>query len=511
MASDARYRFGPLERRGLIGGWRSGQVAGVGTGLAAAVGLVRADPRLAGVAAALLCLAVSFAVVSWSVRGRTIEQWLPVVAGWTGRRVRGAHRFRSAVPVLGLPGPSPARRRSGSGPDLIPGPEEATDPLAESKAGGKGAGSSPQTLAGCRILAPRVEDGARRVGVVHDARAQTYSAVLAMAGAGLPLLGNEERHARIAAWAEVLAGLAREGSALHRVQWVERSLPGPALPAGPQALCGPGPAQRSYEELLETVGAKLEHHEVLLAVSVRAERGPRFRGDGADAGACAALVRELRSFETQLEDAGFPSLGALAPRALVLCLRNVIDVRPRPLGMGGPGVAPWWPWPLASETTWASYRTGGTWHATYWVAEWPRLPVGPDFLGPVLLQGPKRRAVAVTMEPLGPERALRQAEHDRTAHLADAELRRRVGYLTTARRRREHESAAARELELADGHAPYRFSGYITVTAETATELETSCRRLEQAAAHARLSLLRLFGQQDEAFTWTLPLARGLA
>jgi hypothetical protein len=497
MASEARYRFGPLERRGLIGGWRSGQVAGVGTGLAAAVGLVRADSRLAGVVAALLCLGVSFAMVSWSVRGRTIEQWLPVVAGWTGRRVRGAHRFRSSVPVLGLPGPSPASRRSGSGPN----------PLTE----GEGAGSSPRTLAGCRILAPRVEDGGRRVGVVHDARAQTYSAVLAMAGAGLPLLGNEERHARIAAWAEVLAGLAREGSALHRVQWVERCLPGPPLPGAPQALCGPGHAQRSYQELLDTVGAKLEHHEVLLAISVRPERGARSRGGGADAVACASLVRELRSFETQLEDAGFPSLGALAPRALVLCLRNVIDVRPRPLGTGGPAVAPWWPWPLASETTWTSYRTGGTWHATYWVAEWPRLPVGPDFLGPVLLQGPKRRTVAVTMEPLGPERALRQAEHDRTAHLADAELRRRVGYLTTARRRREHESAAARELELADGHAPYRFSGYVTVTAETATELETSCRRLEQAAAHARLSLLRLFGQQDEAFTWTLPLARGLA
>ena len=26
----------------------------------------------------------------------------------------------------------------------------------------------------------------------------------------------------------------------------------------------------------------------------------------------------------------------------------------------------------------------GTWHATYWVAEWPRTDVGPDFLGPLL-------------------------------------------------------------------------------------------------------------------------------
>jgi hypothetical protein len=501
VAGEARYRFGPLERRGVVGGWRGSQLAWVAGGLVVAVGLVRADPRLTGVVAALLCLLASFGAVTWPVRGRTIEQWLPVVARWTGRRLRGADRFRSSVPVLGLPAPAPAFRQPGSGPD----------PLSGVKVGSRRAGAFPETLAGCRILSPPVEDGGLRVGVVHDARSQTYSAVLAMAGAGLPLLGTEERHARIGAWAEVLAGLAREGSAIHRVQWVERSLPGPSLPAGPRALSGPEHARRSYAELLETVGARSEHHEVLLALSVRAERAARSRGRGADAVACATLVHELRSFETQLESAGFPSLGALAPRGLVLCLRNVIEESPTPLGTGGPGLAPWWPWPLATETTWASYRTGGTWHATYWVAEWPRLPVGPDFLAPVLLQGPKRRAVAVTMEPLGPERALRQAEHDRTAHLADAELRRRVGYLTTARRRREHETAAARELELADGHAPYRFSGYITVTAATAPELETSCRRLEQAAAHARLSLLRLFGEQDEAFTWTLPLARGLA
>ncbi|MBO0894068.1 MAG: hypothetical protein J2O39_06800, partial [Acidimicrobiales bacterium] len=380
------------------------------------------------------------------------------------------------------------------------------------KVGRVRAGPFPEPLAGCRILNPPVEGGGLRVGVVHDARAQTYTAVLAMAAAaGLPLLGSEDRHERIGAWAGVLAGLAREGSAIHRVQWVERSLPGPPLPAGEGERGGPEEARQSYSELLETVGAASEHHEVLLALSVRAERGARGLGQAPDTAACAGLVGEIRAFETQLQAAGFQSLGALAPRALVLCLRNAIEAHPHPLGMGGPGVAPWWPWPLASECSFAAYRTGETWHATYWVAEWPRLPVGPDFLTPVLLQGPRRRTVAVTMEPLGPERALRQAEHDRTAWVADAELRRRGGYLTTARRRREHETATAREVELADGHAPYRFSGFVTVTAGTGPELETSCRRLEQAAALARLSLLRLFGEQDEAFTWTLPLGRGLA
>ena len=41
-------------------------------------------------------------------------------------------------------------------------------------------------------------------------------------------------------------------------------------------------------------------------------------------------------------------------------------------------------------------------------------------------------------------------------------------------------------------------------------ELEDACGQVEQAAHRAFLELRRLYGQQDEAFTFTLPLARGL-
>jgi hypothetical protein len=500
VVADARYRFGPLERRGLIGGCRSGQVAGVAAGLAVAVGLLRADSRLPGVAGALACLGTAMAVVSWRLQGRTVEQWLPVVVRWAGRRVRGDHRFRSSVPALGFSGSQP----HGPGPGS-PGR------TAMCGLGGWRVAPAPPALAGCRILAPPVEDGGLRVGVVHDERVQSYTAVLVMGSAGLTLLGAEERHARVRSWAEVLAGLAQEGSAIHRVQWVERAMPGPPLPPGSQELDGPEPARRSYAELLEGVGGASFHHEVLLALSVRGGRGLRARARRADAEACATLIREVRSFEVQLRGAGFAPLGVLAPRALVACLRNATQERPQPTAATEPGARPWWPWPLAAEATWSAYRTGATWHATYWVAEWPRLPVGPDFLAPLLLQAAMRRTVALTMEPLGPERARRQAERDRTSHLADAELRRRGGYLATARRQREREAAAMRELELADGHAPYRFSGYVTVTAGSAPELEAASRQLEQLAAQAHLQLLRLYGDQEQAFTWTLPLARGLA
>ena len=168
------------------------------------------------------------------------------------------------------------------------------------------------------------------------------------------------------------------------------------------------------------------------------------------------------------------------------------------------------PWPMGTGTGWDAVRTDGTWHATYWVAEWPRVDVQPDFLGPLLF-APLRRTLSVVMEPVDPTRAARQVAQARTAGLADGELRRRNGFLTSARHTRERQSVDERDVELADGHAQFRYSGYLGVTGDSRAELDVACASLEQAAGHARLEIRRLFGQQDTALLCLLPLGRGLS
>jgi hypothetical protein len=167
-------------------------------------------------------------------------------------------------------------------------------------------------------------------------------------------------------------------------------------------------------------------------------------------------------------------------------------------------------WPLASEEAWSWYRTDESWHATFWIAEWPRVEVSPDFLTPLLVGG-GRRTVAVIMAPVPSSRALREVRSARTADVADARLRDRAGFLPSARREREAEGVARRESELTEGHAEFRFSGYVTISALERAELEVLCAEAEHAAQTAHLELRRLHGRQAEAFTWTLPLARGLA
>ena len=167
------------------------------------------------------------------------------------------------------------------------------------------------------------------------------------------------------------------------------------------------------------------------------------------------------------------------------------------------------PWPMAMEEGWDRLRVDGLWHATFWVAEWPRTDVRSDFLAPLLL-GSSRAVLAVVMEPLGAEEAARKVEASRTADLADAELRRRGGFVSTARRTHESDVLARREAELADGHASFRYAGFLTVSAPTEEALSTACDTVQHAAGQCRLALRRLYGQQAMAYTFTLPLCRGL-
>jgi hypothetical protein len=496
----ARYRFGPLERRGLIAGWRGGQVAAVAVGLVIGVGLVRARPSPAGVGVALVGVATGLAVACWPVRGRTVEQWLPLVARAGVRRITGRTVAVTAVPFH-VPG---GRLRVGS----------------------RSARRTAGPFAGCCVLASPSVDPGPIAGVVKDIRARTYTSVIAVQGCTFALLEEDEKQRRVAAWAAVLSGMARERSVIHRLQWVERSLPdhGDGLERylRDRAVADSPPAALdSYRDLVSASAPVTQRHELLLAVSLHAGHSARSvrAAGGGDLGACRVLGRELRALENQLAAADVVVCGTLSPRVLTQAIRRGFESAARTGSVAATGEpnellrdpTPGWPWPFAVEDGWSSLRTDGTWHSTYWVAEWPRVDVGADFMAPLLLQAGVRRAVAVTMEPVSPLRAAREVERARTADLADAELRRRGGFLDTARRRREEESVIRRETELADGHAQYRFSGYVTVTAGSEEALEVGCGQIEQAAGQARLELVRMYGAQDAGFACTLPLGRGLA
>jgi hypothetical protein len=514
-----RYRFSPLERRGVVAGWRGGQIASVAASLVVGVLAVRSRPSVAGVLLAAAALGAGLALAFWPIEGRTGEQWLPLVVRWawsasTGSRLQLAPGPRRGH--LATSGPE------GSDPD---GPT-VTPPRASFGSRGRRTVFDGVEVTGTPFGPDR--STTREIGVVINGPGRTATAVLAVRGHSFALLGPRDQDAQIAAWARVLASLAREGSDVHRVQWIESCLPddGGAVRrhcADHAVLGSETPAGRSYRTFIDEASPVTRRHRVLVGLSIhtgRSARAVRAAGGG-PTGIGAVLAREVLSLHRALDSADVSVDGVLGPGALARVLRDSSTAMGDGTDAGtGPahptGANPvddagpvHWPWPMAVEATWDAVRTDATWHATYWIAEWPRVDVTPDFLG-ALFFSPIRRSISVIMEPVSPSRAARQVAQARTADLADGELRRRGGFLTTARHTREKQSVEERDIELADGHAQYRFSGYVTVTGDSRAELTSACAAVEQAVGQAGIELRLLYGEQDRAFACSLPMGRGL-
>jgi hypothetical protein len=529
-ADRVRYRFSPLERRGVIAGWRGGQIASVAGGLVFGVLSVRSRPSVVGVVLALGGLGVGVALAFWPVQGRTGEQWLPLVVRWLWSAGTGSRRQLAPGPSRGhLAMTAPARsdpRSDRRVADYRPAP------------GGFRTFGRRMVFDGLEVVGAPVsgERSAPEMGMVVDGPGRTATAVLLVRGHSFALLGPGDQDSRIAAWARTLSSLSREGSEVHRVQWIESCLPddGTAVRrhwADHAQLGTESAAGRSYQALVDEASPVTRRHQVLVSLSIHtshSSRSVRASGGGI-AGIGGVLNREIRSLQRALEGADISVDGVLGPGALT----RVIGETTAPMDhsrngtTAGPGaddpvvpevteeepVGPCrrpWPWPMAVEPSWDAVHTDATWHATYWIAEWPRIEVTPDFLGPLLFS-PLRRSISMVMEPVSPSRAARQVAQARTADLADSELRRRGGFLVTARHLREKESVEERDVELADGHAQYRFSGYVTVTTDSRSELTSACASVEQAAGQAGLELRLLYGAQDVAFACSLPLGRGLS
>jgi hypothetical protein len=474
-AEPQRFVFAPLEQRGVIAGLRAGQIVVLGGALVAGTVVLRSFPDVAGVVLAALLVVAAAAVAFVSVAGRPVEQWAPTVARRMARLATGETRTAT----------------------------------------GRRAGLAPVPTAFSALVFDEVARPADTpVGVIRDLRSGTLTAVIATRGRSFALLDDTEKARRLASWSALMAGLAREGGAVRTLQWVERTVPGDAEALvrhyeRERTIEADSAAARSYADLVAEAGPVGLEHECFVALSVGGHR----RRPGVE-----VLLRELRLLEGQLGTADIEVDHVLSPRGIGALLRTAFDPWAR-VGIGRraalhpdlEGPLPETAWPASADEGWSAWRTDDTWHATFWVAEWPRSDVTADFLTPLLLQSGGQRTIALVMAPLPPSAGVREAEAARTAQAADDQLRQRAGFLSTARRRREAEGVLRREAELSDGHAAYRFSGYVTVSARSQDDLEVACGEVLQAGHQSRLELRLLHGAQDVAFVWTLPFGRGLS
>jgi hypothetical protein len=376
---------------------------------------------------------------------------------------------------------------------------------------------APEALRHVRMVS--VDHRDRAIGALSECSGRRLTAVLACRVAAFSLLDQEAQERRLARWGLVLSGSG--GTAIRRLQWIERTAPAqgdelarwvhserdPAIPLRGTAMI------ESYLELISSSTRVTQEHEVLLAVQVD---GRRVRERGRDAIA-EALVEQTERVAQGLEAAEVTVLGALSPGQLARALRTAFDPFARAelatldaADRERDGLSEANAWPLGARETWDHYRSDGAVHATYWIGAWPRINVSPMFMDALLGHSTAVRSVAVTFEPLASDRATREIEAAVTRDRADRELRTRFGQSETARQRQAAEATMRREAELAAGHGDVRLSGFVTVSGRDPEDLRHACGEVLEHAARARLELHRLYGQQAEAFAFTLPLCRGL-
>lgn len=498
MSGGRRYRFGPLEQRGVVGPLRLGQLAVLAGAAALGLGALYALRSWIGLGVAMLIVGAAAGVVLLPFEGRTLEAWAPLGIRWLARSREQKRGYRSRAPGGGV--------RPG-----VEGPFACEASL-------------PDELAGLRML--EVPYGNDRVGVIHDRAAGTYTVAIAVRAGAFGLLDGAEQERKLDAWGSVLASLARDGSPVRRLQWIERT-----LPAAGDELAGYLQAERdravplesglvaSYIELVESAAPATQEHEILLALQIDERQGARElrRMGGGEEAACELALREAENLAERLSIAEVTVFGLLRPRRYAEAIRDAFDPFGRQArnraALGDPdreGVDPALMGPLADETSWSSYRTDSAHHITAWVSSWPRSDVGPAFLTPLLMQTTALRTISVVIEPIAHSVAIRRAEAARTAEVADELQRERQGFMTTARIRRQQQAAARREEELADGHAEMRFACFAGAHGLDDEQAERFYTELEHAAALSRLELQRLYGEQDAGFTFLLPLCRGL-
>jgi hypothetical protein len=490
------YRFGPLERRGILGPVRAGQAGVIGVGALLAVAAVDRAPSAMGVLIACLLVAGAVTMAVAPVGKRTLEEWTPIACGFALRRLSGSARFRSPLPSRGVPA------RAG-----VSGRFE----LASSTP------VPPGALAGLRIREVAYRD--RPIGVLSERRGRWLTAVLACRVVAFSLLDPEAQERRLARWGLVLAGAG--STAVRRIQWVERTAPaqGDELARWVHAERDPvvplrgTPMIESYLELIATTAKVTHEHEILVAVQIDARRAGE-RGAG---GTMSALLDETERVADGLEASEVTVLGALTAGQLARALRTAFDPYARSelaaLETADPtrdGLSEANAWPLGALEAWDSYQTDGAVHATYWIGGWPRVDVSPMFMDALLGRSGVVRTVAVTFEPIPPGRSTREVEAAVTRDRADRDLRRRFGQSETARQRQAQEATMRREAELAAGHSEVRLAGFVTVSGRDHDDLRRACSEVLEHAARARLELHRMYGQQADAFAFTLPVCRGL-
>lgn len=335
-------------------------------------------------------------------------------------------------------------------------------------------------------------------------------------------LDDEDKEALIASWDLCLQQTANSGGRIHRLQWITR-----VIPVDPNAhvrdararqdTAAPQWLNESYDQLLQQVAVSAEDRRLLLVLSMRhsadlVAEAREYRS--LHEGFGVILGREVEAFIRNLAMAQLRWIRNLDEPALASWLHSCYDPRHWIDDTTGMDRATAWPAEVDARDdlhfSSRSWEGEGAWYtSTAWARRLPVMPVGINFLAPILLYlQDVILTVSVVMELVPTDVALKEAMADVTVEYGQANSK--AGKVDDPREAKERTSAAASMHELGNGAAGTRLACYFAVTSPTPELLRRHRDAVKARATQAGIILELCDREHWRAFANTLPFATGL-
>jgi len=352
-------------------------------------------------------------------------------------------------------------------------------------------------------LLPLMVDGVELAVAAERARSGwEITAVFDTIGpTGFTLADDAEQARLIASWADVLSALTGEYAGRCRLQWIERARGQDATALQAWAATHGSPEAGEPGSLLDTAQSSAVRHDTVLAVQVATGARDRDHAVRHAEALCRLLAGRLGAAQIVPQP--------LDLTGLALRLRQGSEPAATDDLFSG-AVRSHSICPASRRVAWDHLRTDDTFHRTFVVTGWPRVPVGPSWLAPLLVTGAPGavRTISVHYDSVPVPVATRRARAARQGADLDADDRVRLGFGIGARDHRAQADAAAAEAELAAGHVQHRIAAVAVVSAGDLAALDEASRQLRAAASSSRLDLRPLHGRHADGWAAALPLCR---
>ncbi|MFE2852706.1 SCO6880 family protein [Streptomyces lavendulae] len=492
---DRLFSFPRPRPRGLLGRrFEMDEQLVILGGIALAVGLLAALPGIplkiiGAVGAGGSCLWA--AVVPY--RGRTFLRWFEIRRSYRRLLRDGKLLYQSTAPLAG-------RRRDGT-------PESIAQPVGV-----------PEAL---EWITAKTSYGDIAV-LLQPTESMFVACIEVEAAKNFGGLDGADKEALIGAYEYLLKETAESGGRIQYVQWLAR-----LLPTDPNAHAHDAAARRdpsapswlddSYNQLLDAVAVYAEDRRLFLVVGI-----PYTQELAAEAlqyrtlhdGYGEVLGKEVDNFIRGLSGAQLRWVRNLDEPGLASLIHHsyapdhwINDTR-------GMDRSSCWPAEMdardPSRMAARSWEGADPWHtSTAWIKQFPVLPVGVNFLAPLLLYvSDVILTVGITMRLVPADKALEDAMADVTNEAGQADHT--PGKIADPREERELGASSATMHDLANGAAGIRLTGWVTVTAPDPELLVQHRNTVRAAAVKSQLALEWCDSEQHRAFANTLPLVTGL-